>query len=87
MLPTYTPKRDIYNWFLCVYKHVWIKILHTHNAHCGLYGGVKYKLLLKVLSHAWKLRSFFFMNVMMCLSNIFGKDYATKMVKDREYLH
>ena len=35
MLPTYTPKRDIYNWFLCVYKHVWIKILPTctHNVY------------------------------------------------------
>ena len=49
---------------------------------------MKYKLLLKVLSHAWKLRrSFFFMNLMKCLSNIIGKDYVTKMVKDREYLH
>ena len=68
-----------------------IKYLQTYNAHCGLYGGMKYKLLLNVLSHAWKLRrSFFFMNLMMCLSNIFGKDnnnYVTKIVKDREYLH
>ena len=33
---------------------------------------MKYKLLLKVLSHAWKLRrSFFFMNLMKCLSNIY----------------
>ena len=49
---------------------------------------MKYKLLLKVLSHAWKLRtSFFFMNLMKCLTNIFGKNYVTKMVKDREYLH
>ena len=40
-------------------QHVCIKILPTHNAHCGLYGGMKYKLLLKALSHAWKLRRSF----------------------------
>ena len=33
MLPAYTPKRDIYNWFLCVYKRVCIKILPTHNVY------------------------------------------------------
>ena len=42
MLPTYTPKEDIYNWFFSVYKHVCIKILPKHDAHCGLYGGMKY---------------------------------------------